>query len=211
MLDRRLSAADAAAIIVTLVLTIGFDWLSGLPRLLVLAVLFQQTSIPAPHMAVLFYLAEAFAFGIVAGTFSITVSRRLLRRSAPAVTAVFAAALALAYAVITVPLFSGMGSILPLFVDRLPGFMPVYLDLCGGLPGWILGYFFGCGALAQAEIGPLMKLAFAILTSFIVAVVFIAPPYVPPDLPLVQDSFHRVPPAPQYGLRLRVLPPPNSP
>jgi len=207
MLDRRLTAADVAAIVVTIILTIGLDWLSGLPRLLLLVVMFPLPSIPAPHIAVLFFLAETFVFGIGTGVFSIAVSRRLLRRSAPEVTAVFAGALLLAYAVVTIPLFSGMGSMMPLFVDRLPSFLPVYLDLCGGLPGWILGYFFGCGAVAQAEIGAFMKLGFGILTSLIVALVFIAPPYVPPDLPLVQDSFHRIE-QPKSEFQLRVLPPP---
>ncbi len=52
-----------------------------------------------------------------------------------------------------------------------------------------------------------MKLAFGVLTSLIVALVFIAPPYVPPDLPMVQDSFHRVE-QPQSEFQQRVLPPP---
>jgi hypothetical protein len=58
-----------------------------------------------------------------------------------------------------------------------------------------------------AEIGAVMKLAFGVLTSLIVALVFIAPPYVPPDLPMVQDSFHRVE-QPQSEFQQRVLPPP---
>jgi len=210
MLDRRLSAADVAAIVVTVILTIALDWLSGLPRLLVLVMVFPQPSIPAPHVAVIFFLAESFAVAIFTGVISIAASRRLLRRSAPAVTAVFAGALTLAYAVVTIPLFSGMGSIMPLFVDRLPPFLPVYLDLCGALPGWILGYFFGCGAVAQAEIGAAMKVAFGVLTSLIVALVFIAPPYVPPDLPMVQDSFHRIE-QPRSEFQLRVLPPTSPP
>lgn len=208
MLDRRLSFADVVAIAVTILITWFVDYATSMPRMILLALVFPQYSDPAPKLATAFFLVETFGFGIATGVLAIAASRRYVRKSSAGPVAVFSCVLVLAYSVITIPLFGFMGSIVPIFVDRLPWFLPVYLEICGALPGWILGYYFGCGMAAQNEIGARPLLIFSCVTSLVVAAVFMAPVHVPADLPLVPEEFHTIPqPQARSGYEVRVLPP----
>jgi hypothetical protein len=208
MLERKISVADVVAVAVAVLITWFVDYATALPRMILLALVFPQYSDPAPKLATAFFLVETFGFGIATGVLAMAASRKYVRKSSPGPVAVFSGVLVLAYSVVTIPLFGFMGSIVPIFVDRLPAFLPVYLEICGALPGWILGYYFGCGMGAQREIGGRTMLIFGVATSLVVAAVFIAPVHVPADLPLVPEEFHKVPEPPvRSGYEVRVLPP----
>ncbi len=208
ILERKISAADVVAIVAAIGITWFVDYATALPRMILLALVFPQYSDPAPKLATAFFLVETFGFGIATGVLAMAASGKYVRKASLGLVAVLSSVLVLAYSVVTIPLFGFMGSIVPIFVDRLPPYLPVYLELCGAVPGWILGYYFACGIEAQREIGARTKLIFAGVTSLVVAAVFIAPVHVPADLPVVPEAFHTLPQPPaQSGYQIRVLPP----
>jgi hypothetical protein len=193
LLLHKPTLADFAAVAVTVLSAFVLDRVLLLPRMMLLLLVTGPPSVPDSTLAVLFYLASAFFGGIIGGAGAMAISRRLVQRSQPAVVAVLSAAVLIGYALLTIPMFSFATGIVSIFVDHLPAFFPVYLELCGALPGWLLGIYFCCGFAGQNEIGPLTKLLMAGLASIMVAAIYVSPDYVPANLPLVPETFHTVP------------------
>jgi hypothetical protein len=144
-----------------------------------------------------------FLFAVLAGALAMAGGRIFVPWARRSVMMLGAAAIIFLYSILTI-----------VMQGRLPAyFFPIYLNLSGAIPGWLIGYYLAGGRETWESFG-IAKIAAVIApASVVVAAVVIAPWYMPfyvaEQRPVfVGSTFHPVPVEQNSGASF--TPPPSN-